>query len=67
VRDEYCLAGSEANDEPLMAAALQVIRQNVRYYAFAFDLNIARPIFEGAPYFAVLISRNPIVVGFVTA
>ena len=63
VRNKYCLTRCEPNDEPLMPAAIKVIRQDARYFSFAFNLDIARPIFKCTPYCAV-IGCNLVVVGW---
>ena len=44
-----------------MPAASEVVRQQARYYAFAFNLDIARPVFERAPDLTVVPGRTPIV------
>jgi len=43
--------------------AIKVIRQDARYFPFAFNLDIARPIFKCTPYCAV-IGCNLVVVGW---
>ena len=37
-----------------MPATRKVVREYARYYAFAFNLNIARPVFERAPDWTVV-------------
>ena len=41
-----------------MPAAGEVVRDYPRYYAFAFNLDIARPVFERAPNFTVIPGRT---------
>ena len=40
-----------------MPAAIEVVRQHARYYAFALNLDIARLVFERAPDLTVVPSR----------
>jgi hypothetical protein len=58
VRNQDRLTGFEANDESLMPAAGEVIREYASYYAFAFNLNIARPVFERAPDWTIVAGRT---------
>ena len=44
-----------------MRAAREVIREYARYYAVAFNLNIARPIFERTPNCIVLRRRTALL------
>jgi len=44
-----------------MPAAGEVVRQYARYYAFAFNLDIASPVFEGAADLIVVPSRTTIL------
>jgi len=44
-----------------MPAASEVLCQYARYYAFAFNLNIARPVFERAPDLAVVAGRTTVL------
>ena len=46
-----------------MPAASEVVCQYARYYAFALNLDITRPVFERAPDWAVVTGRNPVVPG----
>jgi hypothetical protein len=41
-----------------MPAASEVVRQYARYYSFAFNLDIASPVFERAPDLTVVPSRT---------
>jgi hypothetical protein len=43
-----------------MPAASEVVLQYARYYAFAFDLDIARPVFERAPDWTIVNGRNTV-------
>jgi hypothetical protein len=61
VRNEDRLTRCEANDESLMPAASKVVRQYARYYACAFNLDIARPVLERAPYLSVVTGRTTIL------
>jgi len=44
-----------------MPAASEVIRQYARYYAFAFNLDIARPVFERTPDLTVVTGRTTVL------
>jgi hypothetical protein len=44
-----------------MPAAREVIREYAYYYAFVFNLDIARPGFERTPDWAIVTGRNPAV------
>ena len=44
-----------------MPAASEVVRQYARYYAFAFNLDIARPVFERAPDLTVVTGRTTVL------
>ena len=46
-----------------MPVAIEVVRQYARYYAFAFNLDIARPIFEREPDLTVVPSRTTVLRG----
>jgi hypothetical protein len=61
VRNKDRLARRQANNEPLMPAASEVVRQNARYLAFPFNLDITRPRFECARDFTVVTGRNSFV------
>jgi len=61
VHNKDCLARCQANDEALMPAAIDVVLQNARYYAFTFDLDITRFRFERAPDFTIVIGRNAVI------
>ena len=41
-----------------MPAAIEVVRQQACYYAFAFNLDIVRPVFKRAPDLTVVRSRT---------
>jgi hypothetical protein len=43
-----------------MPAAIKVVVQYARYYAFVFNLDIARPVFERAPGWTVAVDRTTI-------
>jgi hypothetical protein len=43
-----------------MPAASEVVRQYAGYYAFAFNLDIARPVFERAPDWTVVADRTTV-------
>jgi hypothetical protein len=49
-----------------MPTASEVVLQYALYYAFAFNLDIARPCFERAPDFTVITGRNAILRGELT-
>lgn len=49
VRNEERLTRCQANNESLMPATIQVVRENARDDTFPFDLYIACPVFEGPP------------------
>ncbi len=44
-----------------MPAASEVVRQYARYYTFAFNLDIARPVFERAPDLTVVAGRTTVL------
>jgi hypothetical protein len=44
-----------------MSAACEVVREDARYYACAFNLDIARPVFERALDLTVVTGRTPVV------
>jgi hypothetical protein len=45
-----------------MPAASEVVRQYALYYAFAFNLDIARPVFERAPDWTIVNGRNTVLL-----
>ncbi len=45
-----------------MPAASEIVCQYARYYAFAFNLNITRPVFERAPDWTIVPGLNPILL-----
>jgi hypothetical protein len=45
-----------------MPAASEVVRQYARYHAFAFNLDIARPVFERAPDLTVVPGRITVLL-----
>ena len=58
VHNKDRLTGCEADDESLMPAASEVVRQEACYSAFAFNLDIARSVFERAPDLTVVRNRT---------
>jgi len=44
-----------------MPAAGEVIREYARYYSCAFNLDIARPVFERAPDWTVVTGRTAVL------
>ena len=44
-----------------MPAAREVIREYARYYTFAFNLDIARPVFERAPDLTIVTGRTTVL------
>ena len=44
-----------------MRATREVVREYARYYAFAFNLDIARPVFERAPDWTVVTGRTTVL------
>ena len=45
-----------------MPAASEVIIEYARYYAFVFNLDIARPVFERAPDWTVVTGRTTVLL-----
>jgi hypothetical protein len=43
-----------------MPVAVQIVREYARNYALAFNLNIARPVFERAPDLTVVTRHAPV-------
>jgi hypothetical protein len=44
-----------------MSAASEVVREYARYHAFAFNLDIARSVFERAPDWTVVTGRTTVL------
>lgn len=61
VQNKDRLTRCQADDESLMPAATKVVRQYACYYAFAFNLDIARPVLERACDLTVVTRRATIL------
>ncbi|HKS27933.1 MAG TPA: hypothetical protein VJS44_08945 [Pyrinomonadaceae bacterium] len=62
VRDKERLTRCQANNESLMPATIQVVRENARDDTFPFDLYIAYPVFEGPPDCTIIINYSLVLL-----